>query len=176
MTSDRLIVGVDPGATGAFACLTDTGELVWCEDMPTPLTGYMVASIFLLDPIYHVIVERAQARPKERAGAAFNYGTGYGVILGVLSGWAALAHHPQTTPNGLLTTAAIPAPSFETVPPATWKKTLGLTGKDKAAARAMAQQTWPHHAHLFTRVKDHGRAEAALIGLWWVRQRMGVAA
>jgi crossover junction endodeoxyribonuclease RuvC len=162
----RLVVGVDPGATGAYACLTDAGELLWIEDAPSPYTGYMVASIFLNDLISYVVVERAQARPKERAGAAFNYGTGYGIILGVLGAWAAFGE----------CVGVIDAPSFETVPPATWKKTLGLTGKDKAAARAMAQATWPDKAHMFTRVKDHGRAEAALIGLWWCRTRTGVTA
>ena len=33
------------------------------------------------------------------------------------------------------------------------------------AARAKAIARWPAHANLFARVKDDGRAEAALIGL-----------
>jgi hypothetical protein len=30
-------------------------------------------------------------------------------------------------------------------------------------------KAWPNDAKLFARVKDHGRAEAALIALWGVR-------
>jgi crossover junction endodeoxyribonuclease RuvC len=35
----------------------------------------------------------------------------------------------------------------------------------KDAARAEAIRRWPSHASLFARVKDDGRAEAALIGV-----------
>lgn len=50
----------------------------------------------------------------------------------------------------------------ELVPPATWKKALRLNvGKD--AARAAAMKLWPSFSSSFARVKDDGRAEAALI-------------
>lgn len=51
------------------------------------------------------------------------------------------------------------------VTPAVWKKRLGLSA-DKERSRALALQTWPGHADLFRRKKDHDRAEAALLALW----------
>jgi hypothetical protein len=48
--------------------------------------------------------------------------------------------------------------------PAAWKKVLNLS-KDKEQSRKMAIERWPAHAASFSRVKDEGRAEAALLGL-----------
>jgi hypothetical protein len=53
----------------------------------------------------------------------------------------------------------------EYVTPAKWKRDMKL-GKDKGEARDMAMRRWPNHRDKFKRVKDDGRAEAALIALW----------
>ena len=66
------------------------------------------------------------------------------VILGVLAG------------NGVAT---------ELVRPAVWKKAARI-GKDKGSARKAAQERFPDAADLFARVKDDGRAEAALLARW----------
>ena len=52
--------------------------------------------------------------------------------------------------------------------PATWKRAVGLpAGREgaKDAARSEAIRRWPAKAGLFARVKDVGRAEAALIAV-----------
>jgi crossover junction endodeoxyribonuclease RuvC len=52
--------------------------------------------------------------------------------------------------------------------PAQWKRLVGIPpGKAgaKDAARSEAIRRWPGKADLFARVKNDGRAEAALIGL-----------
>jgi crossover junction endodeoxyribonuclease RuvC len=52
--------------------------------------------------------------------------------------------------------------------PPTWKRAVGIApGKDgaKDAARSEAIRRWPHQAEFFARVKDDGRAEAALIAV-----------
>ena len=46
-----------------------------------------------------------------------------------------------------------------------WKRKLHLPGKDKEAARQRALQLFPKHHSLFSRKKDHGRADAALIAV-----------
>ena len=54
------------------------------------------------------------------------------------------------------------------IAPAAWKRAVGIPpGKNgaKDAARSQAIRRWPAKADLFARVKDDGRAEAALIGL-----------
>jgi crossover junction endodeoxyribonuclease RuvC len=50
------------------------------------------------------------------------------------------------------------------VPPAAWKKALGLTGKDKDAARARAIQLYPGIPDLDLKGKGQALADAILIG------------
>jgi len=64
--------------------------------------------------------------------------------------------------EGILATLQI-ATTF--VPPATWTKGVGRSpGKDASRARAM--ELFPAHQLMFSRVKDDGRADAALIAYW----------
>ena len=53
------------------------------------------------------------------------------------------------------------------VAPLKWKRALGVPA-DKDGARARASQLLPAHAGLWCRVKDDGRAEAALIAYYGV--------
>ena len=62
-----------------------------------------------------------------------------------------------------------------TVTPPVWKKYFRMaTGADKEASRALAMARFPHHADLFRRVKDDGRAEAALIALYALETIFGL--
>lgn len=151
------IIGVDPGASGAVAILEDTGQLVQVFDMPAVeiqvggkakrrVAPEMLASELRLYNVHGTVavVEQVSARPGQGVSSMFAFGQAYGLVLGVLAGlW-------------------IPT---KTVTPSAWKKALKLnTGKD--AARAKAAQLWPQMASDFKRVKDDGRAEAALIANW----------
>jgi crossover junction endodeoxyribonuclease RuvC len=51
------------------------------------------------------------------------------------------------------------------VTPAKWKKYFGLS-KNKGSSRGLAIQRFPQVSDKFSRVKDDGRAEAALIALY----------
>jgi len=65
------------------------------------------------------------------------------------------------------------------ITPPTWKRAVGIPpGKDgaKDAARSEAIRRWPDRAGLFARVKDDGRAEAALIGLCGLQLKAGRSA
>lgn len=151
------IIGVDPGAAGAIAILESTGKLVHVFDMPAVevVTGgkakrrvspEMLAAELRLyaDQGAVAYVEQVGAMPGQGVSSMFAFGQAFGIVLGVMAG------------------LAIPC---QTVTPAKWKKDMKLnTGKD--AARAKAAQVWPGQAGEFKRVKDDGKAEAALIGLW----------
>lgn len=52
---------------------------------------------------------------------------------------------------------------YAAVAPAKWKRALGLIGGDKSDSRKLACKLFPQYQHLFARVKDDGRAEAALL-------------
>ncbi len=150
-----MIVSVDPGNTGAIAALGDTGTLLAVHDMPVVNKNVSPALVFRLmrllansstNGVERVIIERAQSMPGQGVVSTFRYGTGYGIVLGVALEWP-----------------------VELVTPTEWKRGMKLAGKDKDASRQRAIEEWPGSASLFRRKKDHGRAEAALLGLWWLR-------
>ena len=149
------ILGVDIGAQGALAILSDAGELLDVQDMPClrdgPKNRRTVNAPLLAEIVYkshatRAYVERVGPRPMEGAVGAFAFGDAKGVV------------------RGCLAAAAIPT-IFIT--PVTWKRVVGVPpGKDmKDRARSLAIQRWPGKAMLFARKMDDGRAEAALIGV-----------
>lgn len=148
----RLVLGVDPGATGAIAAvdLDDENRLHGVEDMP--MAGGFVAVPLLLgiverlgrDAVVGVVVEKVNAMPGQGVTSMFKFGRSYGTVLGFFG-----ASWPVTD-----------------VTPQVWKKHLGLIGQDKDVARARAIQRWPQMAEYLARKKDIGRADAALIALW----------
>lgn len=154
-------IGVDPGVSGAIAYVTDIGTLVDVFDMP--VVGGQVSAQLLArqDDWSHpnkmfgtVVVEDVHAMPKQGVTSSFNFGRSKGVVEGVFAG----AGRPIVY-----------------VPPGVWKRALHLS-KDKGASRRRAIELWPSHADKFARAKDDGRAEAALIALWYVTTRKEKAA
>lgn len=154
-----IVLGVDPGLSGALAFYDSRSGDLELLDMPTLKAGTggkRVIDIHALvrivaqraDYVDHGFVELVGTRPGEGAVGAFSFGEGYGALKGVL-----ISH-------GIAVTF---------VRPAIWKKHLGVPAA-KDGARARASQLMPRHADKWTRVKDDGRAEASLICLYAVRQ------
>ena len=153
------VLGVDPGATGALAMLdTDLGALV-VVDMPSLLvkTGKthrrQISEFWLADTmrVYApdcAYLERVHAMPRQGVTSSFSFGLSYGLVRGVL---AAL---------GI---------SLQLVTPQEWKRSFRL-GPDKNEARVIASRLFPANAADFTRAKDDGRAEAALLALFGANQ------
>lgn len=151
----KLIIGIDPGISGAVALL-DGIELLDVWDIPVvELTKGKtkrkeISAVLLAQELEEfkdratVIVERVHAMPRQGVSSVFGFGRSFGVIEGVVAG------------------LGMP---IQYVSPAEWKKHFRL-GRDKDDSRAMALNVWPNMARLFTRKKDADRAEAALIGLF----------
>lgn len=161
MTRGTRILGIDPGLTGALAFLhTDSGAVEELEDMPR--LGKIVNAALLprliegYGPVLTAVVEQAQIMPRVGAGAersrgtagAFNYGVNYGIIVGTLATLEIRTVY---------------------VSPSVWKRKAGLTS-DKTLSRRRASERWPARADDFKRVKDDGRAEAALLAAWWMSE------
>lgn len=155
-----VILGIDPGLSGALAFYyPETGALD-VIDMPTIKSGGAkgknevdrTALALLIDSssasIAHCFLEKVGVRPGEGAGGAFSFGTGYGMLLGILA-----ANFVPLT----LTT------------PAVWKKAMGCTG-DKEQSRARASDILPRHASKWPLKKHDGRAEAAVLAVYGARQ------
>ena len=152
------IIGIDPGAAGAVAILEADGSLVQVFDMPAVevtvagkakrrISPEMLAAELRLYADAAAYIEQVAAMPGQGVASMFAFGEAFGLAKGVLAGLGI---------------------SVQSVTPGRWKKALQLNaGKD--AARAKAAATWPAQAGEFRRVKDDGRAEAALIALWGLR-------
>ncbi|AMW34865.1 RuvC family protein [Haematospirillum jordaniae] len=148
------ILGVDPGAYGALALLVD-GRLTDVVDMPVlkvrrgrsdkaEVDGYSLAVLLRSLAPDLALVEQVGGMPGQSPGASFNFGRAVGAV------------------EYSLKTLGV---RVETVAPATWKRAMRLKG-GKDDSRALAMRMWPTKAALFQRVKDDGRAEAALIAAW----------
>lgn len=156
MTTE-FIIGIDPGASGAIAILEANGKFVQVFDMPAVevtvggklkrrVSPEMLAAELKLyaNQGARACIEQVGAMPGQGVSSMFAFGESFGLAKGVLAGLGI----PVTT-----------------VTPGKWKKALQLnSGKD--GSRAKAAQLWPLNAGEFKRVKDDGRAEAALIAEW----------
>ena len=167
------LIGIDPGVRGAIVVTTaDASQILAVRDMPkVEVRGKLHVSpsslVASLDEMYSdalmvassltkpiVIVEHVQGVQQSGATSAFNFGRGFGVIEGVVAGL------------GL---------ACELVRPQVWTKALRVS-RDKGSHREAAMRLWPDHADKFARVKDDGRADAALLCHWYAMVRGRVAA
>jgi crossover junction endodeoxyribonuclease RuvC len=154
-----MICGIDPGQQGAIAWLSSDGYLIEVRDLPVTKGDGLIPAV-LADWLRapgrmpaHAFVERVAARPGAGVSGMFRFGRGYGQIEGVLAA------------VGIAVTL---------VTPGKWKGALRIPA-DKAASRARAAQLWPGLAGCFARVRDDGRAEAALIGLYGANSTRSVS-
>ena len=145
----KVFIGIDPGLSGALAIIDD--EFVSVYDAPSvPVkkgNDYLVADMASLIRqasslrSCYAILEAGIAMPNQSSSSTAKAARGGGL-------W-----------EGMLVMAGVP---YELVRPAAWKKIMGVSA-DKGEARVMAQKLFPQIAQQFSRVKDDGRAEAALI-------------
>lgn len=154
----RITLGFDPGISGAIVVLGD-GEPRQFVDMPTharPNGGNAIdafrlaASIRGIQQRYrgahiHACLEIPSTRPGESPTSGQRSGESYGILKGVLG---TLGIH------------------WCEVRPQTWKRHFGLIGTEKDVTRILATRRFPRVAQSLQRVKDGGRADALMIGLW----------
>ncbi len=151
-----IIIGIDPGKTGAIACFTPY-QIATCIPMPDP-QGIAACLVNFRGLTAHAFLEKAQARPGQGVSSMFNYGTGYGTILGIL---AALE-----IPHTLVT-------------PQSWMKVMHAgtaIGKTKDRSIEAAKRLFPGVSLRATAksLKDnHGMAEALLIAAYGQRVLSG---
>jgi len=149
-----LIYGCDPGFTGAVALYwTDTGKLE-VHDMPVMKNpkGKAILNLHSLLDVFKneadekcmCIIEQVASRPGQNSSAVFRFGQGFGQLQ--------------------MAVAANKLP-VQYVTPAKWKGYFGLS-RDKGVSRGLAMQRFPDNAADFSRAKDDGRAEAALLCLY----------
>lgn len=141
-----LILGIDPGVKGAIAIYDTAERRVSVVDMPDTIAG--VASCIAGLPAVRVCVIEKPYYPKI-------IGTPNVAKIASAYGRIVMALHIKGTP-------------IVEVAPAEWKAALNLSSH-KAASRDKAGQIFPDDAELFLRVRDDGRAEAALLAWYGLR-------
>lgn len=146
-----MILGIDPGLNGAIAWVSDDGHLIGVADMPTvEVAGkkkvspqMLVAMLEDYDDVKMVAIEEVGAMPGQGVTSMFSFGYSAGILAGVCAG------------------LRMPMSFYR---PSVWKRAAGVPA-DKGGGRQMAQRFWPG-CRDFDRVKDDGRAEAALLARW----------
>lgn len=155
----RAALGIDPGVTGAAAVWIPSQGLVFVGDLPhvRRKSGKLMAC--MVDPkgvadlilgalsLYDVevaVVELIHTMPRQGVVTMGRMMESYGVIQGVLAGSEVETH---------------------LVRPQEWKPAYRLHA-DKAESLAFARRQFPDWHASFKRVKDHNRAEAALLALY----------
>jgi hypothetical protein len=160
-----LVIGVDPGLTGALCLLDSCRGLLECEDIPACPNGQDSGSmkrwvdVDLLEVLLgdwstrhsfaqesvHAVIERPIPMPTLPAQTIASQFDTFGAIRATLRQHAAMCY----------------------VNPREWKRFFGLK-TDKDAARACCLRLYPSAP--VKRVKDHNRAESVLIGHWLMRE------
>jgi len=157
-----MILGIDPGAKGALAffdpkaCTLDiidmpTVQVKRNQKMKTEISPQMLVPIISARKPLAAVIEKVGSRPGEAPSFAFQFGRGVGMLEGVLSA--------LQIPLGY-------------VSPQTWQKALN-TREGKDGNRQRAAELFPAYAHLFSRKKDDGRADASLIAYWRAVNNVG---
>ncbi len=144
-----LVLGIDPGLSGALALLDSDGLPELVDDLPIirdcKLAWIDAARLqsTLLEALHgrpcRAAVERVSSSPQQGVASAFTFGVGFGSILATVQ------------------TLRLP---LELVTPAEWKRALGLSS-DKRASLDKARLLFPT-ADL-SLAKHEGRAEALLL-------------
>lgn len=155
-----MIIGIDPGITGAIAFIHTNWSKV--EDIPVMANGKgktkvknKVNGSALAEMLTNydlktatVYLERVSSMPGQGVASMFSMGDTFGCIRGVC--------------------AALGLP-IEIITPQSWKKHYGL-GSDKEVVRAKAIELFPKAP--LSRKKDHNRAEALLIAMYGFNQQV----
>lgn len=151
--SNLIVAGIDPGKTGALAILYP-GAVTFRDvprielrgkDKPAWLDWYTDWSNALeFACVDLIVIEDVSARPGQGVTSMFTFGRSLGYAHAIAAG-------------------VRPRPRIEFVTPATWKAKLGLLNSGKGASREKCRSIYPSTTHDLQRVKDDGRAEAALI-------------
>jgi len=144
-----MIIGIDPGKSGAITCIDDSGVIV--EQIRLNETDHDIAEQLSGFVRYRngcfAYIERASSMPKQGVSSTFKFGKSFGFLLGLL--------------------AAFKIP-YQMVAPGTWQRAMGcLSRGDKNVTKAMAQQLFPNEKII------HANADSILIAEYGRRLKQG---
>jgi crossover junction endodeoxyribonuclease RuvC len=151
-----LIIGIDPGITGAI-CFFEDGKIIEVLEMPNMPEGKKNKRQVNGAQIYHeifkriknfenknikVVIEQVSAMPGQGVTSMFNFGQSFGVLKGICSAMQL---------------------SMYFIRPAKWKKYFNLINSEKDASRTKAIEVFPYFSTQLSKKKDSNKADAILI-------------
>ena len=149
-----IIIGIDPGVSGAI-CILNNGKIIELYEMPTMIDGKKnkkqvngaeITNIFQKELINEknskVIIEHVSAMPGQGVTSMFNFGQSFGVVKGIC--------------------AALRLPLYF-VRPVKWKKHFNLINSQKDASRTKVIEIFPYISSKISKKKDANKADAILI-------------
>ena len=151
-----LIIGIDPGITGAI-CFFEDRKIIDLIEMPNMASGKInkrqvngaqgYYEIFERIKNYNkkdikVVIEQVSAMPGQGVTSMFNFGQSFGVLKGICS--------------------AMQLPMYF-VRPAKWKKYYSLINSKKDASRTKVIEIFPYISPQLSKKKDSNKADAILI-------------
>ncbi len=157
-----IIVGIDPGLSGAIAIL-ENNKVLKLFDMPVMAEGKknkkQLNSAQLVNIIKDnigsaehiaVVVEQVNAMPGQGVTSMFNFGQTFGAIKGVC--------------------AALKLPIFF-VRPSKWKKYFELINSSKDSSRTKVIEMYPSLSNQLSKKKDVNKSDAILIARFYSETR-----
>ncbi len=157
-----IIIGIDPGLSGALAILKDS-KVLKIFDMPVMSEGKknkkQLNSAQLVSILKEnmteidntaVVVEQVNAMPGQGVTSMFNFGQTFGAIKGVC--------------------AALGLPIFF-VRPSKWKKHFELINSSKDSSRTKAIEMYPLLSDKLSKKKDVNKSDAILIARYYSETR-----
>lgn len=158
--SNRTILAVDPGQSGAVAVLsspkvigkTITGGLLVKRDFKT-LQDIARAVLVLSPGVTEAVIEAVHAFPGQGVVSVFSFGRSTGVAFGALE-------------------VSLPGVILTQVSPQKWQNffrgLLGILKDEEFDSRLVAMRVMPDSTQFLARKKDHGTADALLMAIWKV--------
>ena len=153
-----IIIGIDPGITGAISIL-ENSKVIEVHETPTMIDGKknkrqvngaqitnIIKKWLNKDKEVIVVVEHVNAMPGQGVTSMFNFGQSFGVIKGICS--------------------ALSLPIYF-VRPTKWKKHFNLIKTNKEASRTKVIEVFPEISGQLSRKKDSNKADAILIALYF---------
>jgi hypothetical protein len=165
----KLVLAVDPGKTGAFALFDESGEIIAVDDLAIASNQRLAwVSCTFAKRVQRLaegrqisaIIERINPNPKNGSIAAFSQGQTLGSVCALCQ---ALGARP------------------EFVSAQVWKKSYGLIFSNEVEHHERKRYSLEKARELFPRArldlqKHNGRAEALLIGHWYINTRLRATA
>ena len=161
-----IVVGIDPGLSGAIAIL-ENNKVLNIFDMPVMAEGKknkrqlnsaqlvrIIKDSTKPDDEIAVVVEQVNAMPGQGVTSMFNFGQTFGAIKGVC--------------------AALELPIFF-VRPSKWKKHFELINSSKDSSRTKVIEMYPSLSSQLAKKKDVNKSDAILIARFYTETRLKVS-